>query len=201
VTVTPAEVERPIAYQPIVISDDAKQGVTIQAKDIQPIMASYSSFPNQAARLYRHPAVAVAAGVPPLVLLLSLLLQRKRERLITDAGYARARRALGQAKRRLREAKARLARDDRAGAHAALSQALSAFIADKLDRPTASVSPLSVVELLQAAGVADELAARARDALEACDDAHFAPTSKPADELGLDHRSMARLIRELERKL
>ena len=201
VEIAAADVEKPIQYRPIVIDQESKQKVNIQTEDILPIMTTYSSFPNQALRLYRHPAVIAFAAVPPLALLLSLLVQRKRERLITDRGYARRRRAYAAARKRLAEAKQLLRRGEQSQVYAALSQALAAFIADEIDRPPGSVSPLSVSDLLSNAGADEDTITQTREALESCDRARFSALSEPSEKVKDDYQRIARLIHKLDRRL
>ena len=201
VEIAAADVEKPIQYRPIVIDHESKQEVKIQTEDILPIMTSYSSFPNQALRLYRRPGVIGFVAVPPLVLLVSLLVQRKRERLITDRGYARRRRAYAEGKKRLAEAKRLLKRGEPNQVYAALSQALATFIADKVDRPPASISPSSVCDLLSSAGADEGTIAQVREALESCDRARFSAAAQPPDKLRRDRQGVARLIHTLERRL
>jgi len=201
IEVTPSEVERPIAYRPIIIDEASKQEVRILTEDILPIMTTYSSFPNQAVRLHRNPVVLGLVAVPPVVLLLSLLAQRKRMRLITDTSYARQRGALGAGRQRLAAAKRLLKDGEPTEVYAALAHALTSFIADKLDRPAASVSPLSVSDLLAQAGVPEDIVADTKAMLESCDEARFSAGGKSSEELKAEYDRVAQLIQRLGKKL
>ncbi len=200
-TVEKREKEQALVIAPVPTDRESKQEVAIQTEDIVPIMAAYSSFPNQAERLYRNPIVLAVVALPPFILLVSLLVQRRRERLVTDTGYARAHRALASAKERLAQAKRMLNSESAQEASGKLAQALRSFIADKLDVPPASVSPMSLDDLLTEARVGASLIARTRDALEACDQARFsagAEGHKPLDKL---YDAVAHLVRELDKQL
>lgn len=201
IEVTPSEVEKPIAYRPIIIDEDSKQEVRILTEDILPIMTTYSSFSNQAVRLHRNPVVLGLVAVPPFVLLLSLLAQRKRIRLITDTSYARQRGALGAGRQRLGAVKRLLKDGEPTEVYAALSHALTSFIADKLDRPAASVSPLSVPDLLSQAGVPEDTVAETKAMLETCDEARFSAGGKSSEELRAEYDRVAQLIQRLGKKL
>ena len=195
------QVETPLAVAPIAAGDGGKSNVVIQTEDILPIMMGYSRFPNQSQRLHREPWVWAAFAAAPLLLLVSLLVQRQRERLIADRGYARKVRASAAARQRLADARSALDSADAVDVYAVLSHALKAFIADKLDMPPASVSPLSVHEWLAGAGIDGDVISETRRALEACDDARFSPGSRGPDEVHADYEHIASLIRTLDRKL
>jgi len=82
-----------------------------------------------------------------------------------------------------------------------LAQALRSFIADKLDVPPASVSPMSLGDLLAGASVDAGLTARTRDALEACDQARFSAGAESQEPLDKLYDDVAHLVRELDKEL
>ncbi len=199
--VEPRPVEQPLPTAQLPAANE-KQDVYIQTEDILPIMTSYSTFANRAEPLYARPWVWAAFAGPPVLLLACLLVQRRRERLLTDTGYARRRGARAAARRELAEARRAAKRGEPAvEVSARLAHALRGFIADKLDAPAASVSPLSVGDLLAGAGVPDDVVQRARRALDACDRVRFSAGADDAASLAELHREIEQLISALDKKL
>jgi hypothetical protein len=118
-----------------------------------------------------------------LLLVVTVLMRVRREKLAGDVGYARSRAASKQARKRLARAKELAAADNPGEFYAESSQVVLSYIADKLN-----VSPHG----LTADKVADLLRNRAADAatindtidfLKRCDFARFAPSSVSQDDI------------------
>jgi len=134
-----------------------------------------------------QPALLAVAALAPLAsLAATALLARKRERFRLDPAARRREFAY-------KTALGRLAED--AGPDG-VARAVSGFIADRLSRPAASVTPAEVPALLEGKG---DVAAAARDLLEECDRLRFARGA--ASDSGDLARRAAELLRKLKEAL
>lgn len=108
----------------------------------------------------------------PLVWLVVALATRHRARLRKDRGFARRRRAR-------REANAAIGRSARGSDTVArlhmLSEALTRYLSDRFDLPSATLTPKEVHGLLAKKGLDDAVVRDVVGFLEACDAARYAP--------------------------
>jgi hypothetical protein len=100
---------------------------------------------------------------------------RRRERLQTDTGFARSRRAARAAARRLAKS---AARGDGAGFHEEVAGALVDYVADRTNRSAAGLTYEEVDHLLASHGVGEDLRRRYRACVERCDFARFVPDAR-----------------------
>jgi len=142
----------------------------------------------------------VALLVLPLVLTpVGIVLGRRRERYLTDHGFARARRAARTAAKRLDRAAAR-ATSSPAVFHEEVAGALVDYVADRANRPASGLTYDQLDDILAAKGVPDEPRRRYRACLETCDFARFVPESgKPeaVADLVADARAILRALEEV----
>jgi hypothetical protein len=101
---------------------------------------------------------------------------RRRERFLTDHGFARARRAARTAAKRLDRA-AQRAGDKPAAFYEEVAGALVDYVADRANRPAAGLTYDQLDEILAAKRVPAEPRRRYRSCLETCDFARFVPDS------------------------
>ena len=139
----------------------------------------------------------LAAALAPLVLVpIGILLGRRRERYLSDHGFARARRAARAAARRLDRASARAA--ESTAFHEEVAGALVDYVADRANRSATGLTYDELEELLAARGVSADLRRRYRACLESCDFARYVPDSgRPQARTDLVAEARA-LIRALE---
>ncbi len=122
------------------------------------------------------------------------VVRRRRDILERNPRLARARRAARTASRRIREAGGLAPREAAAG----IAAALGGYVADKLDVPSATVSPATAEEVLASHGAAscgEELT----QLLRACDSVRF--SRDPAADVGSISRGALELLRRLEREI
>jgi BatD DUF11 like domain len=112
--------------------------------------------------------------VPIIGFAAALIAVRHRERVAGDLGYARHRRAGGEARRRLAAARRHLERGARREFHGAVSQALLGYIADRLNVPAPSLTSADLREQLERREIEPELVTALDDCLERCDRGRFA---------------------------
>jgi len=142
----------------------------------------------------------VALIVLPLVAMpVGIALGRRRERYLTDHGFARARRAARTASKRLDRA-AQRAQSSPAEFHEEVAGALVSYVADRANRSAAGLTYDQLDDILAAKGVREEPRRRFRACLETCDFARFVPDSgKPqaVSDLVSEARSILRTLEEV----
>lgn len=122
---------------------------------------------------------------------------RRRNRFLTDHGFARARRAARAAAKRLDRA-AQRAGDKPAAFYEEVAGALVAYVADRANRPAAGLTYDQLDEILADKGVPSEPRRRYRSCLETCDFARFVPDSgRPQAVADLVAEARA-ILRDLE---
>ena len=148
---------------------------------------------------WRSPLFWVLQLIPLLCLVAATLVDRRRERLGADQRYARFTRAGRTARGALRQASDALSRGDAVAFHDRVAQAVTEYLAAKLDLPpgavTAEAASARLREIGLGGGVSDEL----REFLAACELARFAPATAADGDM---RRMLARaqhIIQALER--
>ena len=123
--------------------------------------------------LYRSVGYWLAHALLPIAYAALLLWQRHARRLEGDVAYARRRRARRELTRRLQAARGRVGSAE--GFHAALQEAVVAFIADQLNRPVPGLTRDVCRHELAAHGVSAALVERVDAILEVCEFGRYAP--------------------------
>jgi len=129
-------------------------------------------------RVLSHGSLYVAVNAASVLLLVVAVFVRvRREKLAGNVGYARARGASRQARKRLANARG-LARTETAGAfYAESSQVVLSYIADKLNVSPHGLTTDRVADLLQGKAAENGLIKDTTDFLNRCDFARFAPST------------------------
>lgn len=154
---------------------DVKIGA--EARDIRYIKSDPGDLDGHRVLLLTSPIYLAVNALPVLALIASVVARRRREKLAGDIGYARARRASREARRRLSRAR-ELAADPTAGLFfAESSQAVLAFIGDKLNVSPHGLTSDRIRELLSARSAEEQLIGDIIDFLDRCDFARYAPST------------------------
>jgi hypothetical protein len=132
----------------------------------------------------------------PLVWLMVALTAWHRERLRADVGYARRRRARREAHARISRA---LHNNDLVLQLHGLAEALTTYLSDRFDLPSAMLTPGEVRSALTARGVEDATVAAIVELLESCDAARFAPGAMGDMSAPQAARDIRRWIKHIER--
>ena len=148
---------------------------------------------------YQSKLFLAAHALPLLALGLSVMVERKRRRLRSDVGFARASRAMREAEKKLAQAdrafRAGHAEDGFGRVHAAVV----GYFADRANAPTAGLTSDDIETYLRASGAGDDTVASVRDIMAACDAARYAVGAASA-ERGLQIAARSRdVIASLER--
>ena len=200
------EVERSEIEIPIHLSVEGagmtKGQVKILTKDILPIMSDLYSFENQGSAIYKRPFIlAIVFVMPILIVVACIYVQRQRELLHTDVGYARKKRAMAHAQKHLSNARELLQLDNPSEFYATLARTILKHIADKLNVTSASVTSDNIYDILEKRGVSNDVIKGLRQCLEFCDYGRFSSgqLSKAQMESTLD--TSEQVIMHLEKQL
>jgi len=177
--------------------EKAKAATRLLSRDILPIVTSPALCRDQSVRLYRRPWVLWSLPVPFILVLLCALVQRRLVRLRTDVAYARSRQAFRNAKRRLAEARSFASSGAHREFYSTVYRAVTEFIADKLNKPAASITAQSVRDILAGAGADEQTLNELAECLQACEYGQFSPDEKTAEETDKILRDVRSLLKRL----
>ncbi|MCW5893227.1 MAG: BatD family protein [bacterium] len=155
--------------------------------------------PAAAAR-WRRPAFWLLQLVPPLVWVAVMLWTARRQRLGSDARFARFSAAGRTARTSLAAARTRLQGGDRAGCVDAVAQAVTAYLSAKLDLPPGSVDPERAGERLRGTRAGGAVVDDLRTLLATCERVRFAPGSSADGEAERALGQAEGIVRTLERE-
>ncbi|HVV52040.1 MAG TPA: BatD family protein, partial [Polyangia bacterium] len=157
----------------------------VVAGSIRPIHAR-AGLGRESGVAFLHSAGFTATVVtPPLALAAFMLFGRVRERLGRDTGRTRRRRLRTMAARRLRAAEAHRAAGRTADFYVEIDRVLREALSERLGSELGGLRLDELGALLAARGFPAEETARVIAALEACDEARFAPGGAAADPAAL----------------
>jgi hypothetical protein len=123
-----------------------------------------------------NPSVAIVITVVPLLAFVGLLVYRYKEiTAMSDVVSFRSRRAVKIAAKKLRDAKLLLPSDKTDAFYAEVSNALWQYLSDKLTIDRAELSIDNVTQELREKNVSEDLTAKIKECLEACEFSRFAP--------------------------
>lgn len=152
------------------------------------------------ARRWRSPLFWSFQIVPLLAWLAVVLVDRRRQRLHGDAGYARFTRAGHEARRALDVAKDALRPGNQAPFYDAVARALSDYLAAKLQLPPGAVAADTVAAHLASRGVDTAVADRLRALFAHCEQVRFAPATATDADMQRTLDEADAVIRALERE-
>jgi len=120
------------------------------------------------------PAVATTLLLPPIACLGVAASWRRRQRLSSDRGYARARRAATKATTAVRRALNEPRPADRLSG---IAVALSMFVSDRFNAPQATPTAAECAQTLRERGYNDQLVESVTEFLEQCEALRYAPSA------------------------
>ena len=196
-----SEVEIPIRFS-LEDAEKVKGQVKILTKDILPIMSDLYSFKNQGIALYnRSLFLAFIFLTPILVVIVCVYIQRHRELLQTDVGYARKRRALSRAKKQLSNARRLVQLDNPSEFYSTLAKTVMEHIADKLNLAPASITSDNISGILENRGVSHDVIKELKECLESCDYGRFSASQHSKDQMVRTLDTAEEFIMHLEKQL
>ena len=201
IVVEHSEVEIPIRFS-LEDAEKVKGQVKILTKDILPIMSDLYSFKNQGFAIYNRPLfLAFIFLTPILVVIACVYVQRHRELLQTDVGYARKRRALSRAKKQLSNARQLVQLDNPSEFYSTLAKTVMEHIADKLNLAPASITSDNISGILENRGVSHDVIKELRECLESCDYGRFSASQHSKDQMVRTLDTAEEFIMHLEKQL
>lgn len=152
------------------------------------------------ARLWRSPLFWGLQLVPLLAWIAAVVVDRRRQRLHGDAGYARFTRAGREARRALDAAKDALRPGNHAPFYDAVARALGEYLSAKLQLPPGAVAGDVVAAHLAGRGVDAAIADRLRALFAHCEQVRFAPSTASDADMQRTLEEADTVIRALERE-
>ncbi|MFH1460109.1 MAG: BatD family protein [Candidatus Omnitrophota bacterium] len=190
-----------IALAPENSSDSRKKDLKILERDIRYIKTNPGTIDQRKKQFYENPAAWVIGYLFPLVLMLGLKLwQTQRQKLKTDTGFARYRRAYKIARKNLQTMQKILQAQDKLKFYDFMSKTLNTYLADKLNKTTASIGVETIAELEQK-GLSSPQTAGLNALYQTFEMALFSSVQFPEQKLKADLQILAELIDNLERIL
>jgi len=180
----------------------AKGQVKILTKDILPIMSDLYSFKNQGLAIYKRPLLlAIVFIIPILIVVACIYVQRQRELLHTDVGYARKKRAMAHAQKHLSNARELLQLDNPSEFYTTLARTILEHIADKLNVTPAAVTSDNIYDILEKRGVSNGVIKELRQCLESCDYGRFSSGQLTREQMESTLDTTEKVIMHLEKQL
>ena len=176
--------------------DAAKVDLPVRAaisrlgRDIRYIREPSTALRPAPVPVHRRASFLLLQLLPPCVLAAVVVAKRKKDRLATDAGFARHVRAPAEAKKALRAARDGLGQGSAADACSAIAKALTDFIGNRWNVQAGGMTLAEIAATLERAGAEPGLVERVRDVLSVCDLGRFAA--------GAGGVEVERLLREAE---
>jgi hypothetical protein len=184
---------------PTEIAQLSKQEIGVTAKDIRYIKISASELKNQGSHLYKNPLFLFFQLIPLLVFAISWRYQRQQEKLNSDIGYARLRRAHKLAKRRLGQASKLIVSEKSKEFYSEVAKAMIGYVGDKLNLPAHGLTKDVIEFELSNRGVEKEKIDHLLKLLDSCDYARFAPGSSEVTEMKIFLELVEKAIVDLEK--
>ena len=153
----------------------SKQEIGHAIKDIRYIKLSTSQLKNQGDHLYKNPLFLFFQLIPLLAFAISWRYQKHQEKLNSDVGYARMRRAHKFAKKRLGRARKLISTEKSKEFYSEVAKAMIGYVGDKLNLPAYGLTKDKIEFELSSRGIEKEKIDNLLKLLDSCDYARFAP--------------------------
>jgi hypothetical protein len=173
----------PALASPTEIAQLSKQEIGRAVKDIRYIKLSTGELQDQGDDLYKKPIFLILQLIPLLAFAISWRYQRVKERLDSDVGYARRRRAHRLAQKRLKAARKLISDAKSKEFYCEVARASLQFVGDKLNLSAYGLTRDRIEEELLERGVGKEKIDNLTKILDSCDFARFAPVSSAREEM------------------
>ena len=173
----------PSQASPVEMAQLSKQEIGRAVKDIRYIKLPTSELEDQGDHLYKKPIFLLIQLIPLLAFAISWRYQRVREKLNSDVGYARQRRAHKSARKRLKGAGRLISAERSKEFYSEVARALLQYVGGKLDLPPYGLTKDQIGEKLSERRFKKEKIDNLVKVLDFCDFARFAPGSSTEEEM------------------
>lgn len=177
----------------------SKQEIGYAVKDIRYIKPSASQLNNQGDHLYKRPLFLFVQLIPLLTFVVVWRYQKHQEKLNSDVGYARMRRAHKFAKKRLGQAKKLISAEKSKEFYGEVTKTITGYVGDKLNLPAYGLTKERIELELSSRGIKKEKIDNLLKLLDSCDYARFAPGSSGEGEMKAFLNSVETAIVDLEK--
>jgi len=150
-------------------------------RDIRFIHPVPASLDLAARPFYRTPFFLGAQALPILVLAASVVFEKRRRRLRSDVGFARASRAFREASKRLAEAERAFRAGNSQAGFGLVHAAVFGYVADKMNAPVAGLTSDGIESYLRGAQSDEGVIESVRGVIDACDAGRYAASGAEAD--------------------
>jgi hypothetical protein len=188
----------PSQASPVEIAQLSRQEIGRAAKDIRYIKLSAGELKNGGRDLYRKPLFLLLQLIPLLAFVVSWRYQREREKINSDIGYARQRRAHKLAQKRLKGASRLISEGSSEEFYCEVARASLQFVGDKLNLPGYGLTKDQIEDQLSGRGVDREKIDHFTKLLDSCDFGRFAPGSSSVEEMKGFLKQAEKTIADLE---
>ncbi len=156
---------------------------------------------NQSVRpLHQTSWFWILLAIPALALIVGLQQKHYRHRLLTDSGFARAQRAVENAKDRISSAREAVDNHQPKECYGFLHKAITGFISDKLGLPEAGFSDAELIDKVKENGADEKLIKQLKGMLDKCATISYAPAGSADDQM-TDTDKTEKLVSELRKLL
>ncbi|MCK4572919.1 MAG: protein BatD, partial [candidate division Zixibacteria bacterium] len=169
-----------------------------EARDIRFIRDDIGDLTPVGSLIVFRPLFLAINGLPVVLLAGMVVARRRREKLAADTGYARSRGASKVAKKRLARARSLAKVEHTEQFYAEIYQALTSYIADKLNISPHGLTTERINELLAQRSASEELTAGVDNVIRKCDFARYASSSITADDIDQSLAEAERIITAME---
>jgi len=184
---------------PLSIPGITKEEVKLLKRDICYIKTFPANLKPRDSLLYKN-KIFLSINILPFFLLVFLYLyEMHREKLRTDIGYARSRRARRLASKRLKEATHIMRREKVKQFYAEIYRAVIEYIADRLNIPLPSITKDLLEEKLKEKNTSAEIIEKIKYLYDICDMARFASGRFTKEDMRKTLKEAADIIAGLER--
>lgn len=142
----------------------------------------------------------ILLALPALALIVGLQQKHHRHRMMTDSGFARAQRAVENAKERISNARQAVDNRQPKECYHLLHKAITGFITDKMGLPEAGFSDAELIERIKEKGAGEDLLKQLKGMLDKCATISYAPAGSADDQLADTDRT-EKVISELRKLL
>ncbi|MGA7160042.1 MAG: BatD family protein [Bacteroidota bacterium] len=194
-------VEKGSAEASQLVSGISKEDVKLLNQDIRFIKTNTGSFHRRNDELIPPSTLAIITVLPLLAFVGLAAYRQKTIKELSDVASFRSRKAMKIASKRLRDAKVLLDSDNAEAFYAEISRALWAYVSDKLAIDRADLSIENVMKQLEGKPISQDVVARLKECLEACEFARFAPASSRQEEKSKIYAMASDVIISTEKEL
>lgn len=181
-----------------VVFTGSGEDIEVLGRDIHHIHPVPAQLTPAGAPFYRRGVFLALNSLPLLVVALSLVVQRRRQRWSNDVPRARARRALRAADRRLAAAEELMRKGHSEEVFAGVSAAIRNYLADKMNASAPGLTEQDIGTFLEAQQVSAEERRRVHSLLAECDGARYSAAAASTRAAEKTLRDARVLIKALE---